>query len=200
MADIERAIDAARADPSAMPEELAYRRLPLAVDILFAAVALAGIALSLNQLLNLQFFVGYTLLETRYLVALGGLFLSLVFLAYPARPRDHDSPPSALDWVCFAATLVATAWLVANGYRALTQGWEYAAPTDALIVAGLFVALVVEGTRRAGGTTLAVVVAVVGLYPLVAGMMPGRSAPCRSRSRPRSATTCSRPRAPSASR
>ncbi len=156
-----------------MAEELTYRRLPRGIELLFAAVTLAGVALVLNQMANLQFFAGVTLLENRYLFVLAAFFLGLVFLAYPARPARMRDTPSPLDWLLFALSVAVPAWFALNAERALSGGWEYGAPLQAQVMAGLLVALVVEATRRAGGNVLAVVVAIVALYPVVADRMPG---------------------------
>lgn len=156
-----------------MAEELAYRRLPRWIEALFAVVTVAGIALVLNQMANLQFFAGVTLLENRYLFLLAAFFLGLVFLAYPARPATMRDVPSPLDWLLFAASVAVPVWFALNAERALNGGWEYAAPVQAQVMAGVLVLLIVEATRRAGGLVLAVVVAVVALYPVVADRMPG---------------------------
>src|SRR5262245_3321735 len=71
-----------------MVEELDYRRLSRFWTIVFCALTVAGVFLALNQLLNLQFFIRVVLLDNRYLYLLGGIFLSLVFLAYPLRASE----------------------------------------------------------------------------------------------------------------
>ena len=81
----------AEAGGDMMPEELAYRRLPRAIELLFATLTVLGVTMVLNQMANLQFFAGITILENRYLFLLAAFFLGLVFLAYPASYRILSS-------------------------------------------------------------------------------------------------------------
>ncbi|KAA2237745.1 TRAP transporter permease [Salinarimonas soli] len=166
-------IAAAEARGDMMAEELAYRRLPRAIELLFAALTVFGTVMVLNQMANLQFFAGITILENRYLFLLAAFFLGLVFLAYPARPATMRDVPSWIDWVLFALSAAVPIWFAVNAERALNGGWEYAAPVEAQVMAGILVLLVIEATRRAGGLVLACVVALVALYPVVADKMPG---------------------------
>ncbi|HYF55728.1 MAG TPA: TRAP transporter fused permease subunit [Salinarimonas sp.] len=168
-----------------MAEELAYRRLPRAIEIPFAIVTVAGIALVLNQMANLQLFAGITILENRYLFLLAAFFLGLVFLAYPARPARMRHVPSPLDWLLLTLSVAVPVWFAVNAERALTGGWEYAAPVQAQVMAAVLILLIVEATRRAGGLVLAGVVAAIALYPVVADVMPG---PVRGLAQPLSTT------------
>jgi TRAP transporter 4TM/12TM fusion protein len=134
-------------------------------------ILLAGF-LVLNQLFNWQLFIGLVILENRHLYAVGGCLISLVFLAYPATGRAGDH----LRWydvLPFAVTLGATAYLVWNGERAVTEGWEYGAPGMVAALCGLYWLAILEATRRAGGLLLAVVVLFFSLYPVVADRVPG---------------------------
>lgn len=161
------------ANDGMMVEELAYRRLPRWIDGIFAALTLVGVVLAVNQMANLQFFAGVTLLDNRYLYLLTAVFLGLVFLAYPARAATMRNEPTFLDWLLFAASMAIPVWFALNAERALNEGWEYAAPLTAQILAGILCAIIVEATRRAGGLVIACVVVLVGLYPVVADIMPG---------------------------
>lgn len=156
-----------------MVEELAYRRLSPFWTAVFCTLTVIGIFLTLNQLLNLQFFIRVVLLDNRYLFLLGGIFLSLIFLAYPLRASELKTPVPWYDTVAFAATLAVTGYFAWNGNRILSEGWEYAAPTPAIVVSAIAWVLVIEGTRRAGGIVLAVIIALMSLYPVVAEIMPG---------------------------
>ncbi len=65
--------------------------------------------------------------------------------------RDAGGHPAGFVW---------------NGNRILSEGWEYAAPTPAIIVSAIAWVLVIEGTRRAGGIVLAIIIALMSLYPM----------------------------------
>ncbi|MEO8187432.1 MAG: TRAP transporter fused permease subunit [Burkholderiaceae bacterium] len=55
----------------------------------------------------------------------------------------------------------------------LQEAWEFMAPTTAVWVAAVGWLLLLEATRRAGGTAVFVVVALVSIYPVFAAQMPG---------------------------
>ncbi len=156
-----------------MVEELAYRPLRGRVLWLFAALSAAGVVLAVNQVFNFGFFLGFVLLDNRYLYALGGLFLALVFLAYPWRVKGVTAAVPWWDWLLALAALVAGGVLAWNAERVITEGWEFAAPNWAMWVsAGLWV-VIVEATRRTGGLVIAIIVGLFSLYPVVADIMPG---------------------------
>lgn len=156
-------------DPDAAPAAAgtaAARAARWAIGI----ATVAGLVMVIHQLFNLQAF-GLVLIEGRYLYLLGGLFLAVAFLVFPMRGLRGDTP-GAIDWALAATTLGCTAYLTATAQQNLSQGWEYAAPPTAVWVSYLFFALVLEGTRRAGGLVLFVIVTVFALYPTFAGHVP----------------------------
>ena len=131
---------------------------------------LGAIALSVHQLFNLKVF-GVVLLEGRYLYLLGGIFLAIAFICFRVR---KSAPPGVpwYDWVLVALTALAAGYLAWTADLNLEEGWEFAAPVAAQWVSVLFYLLVLEGTRRAGGTVLFLIVAVFSLYPTFAGSVP----------------------------
>ncbi|HEY8554917.1 MAG TPA: TRAP transporter fused permease subunit [Burkholderiales bacterium] len=150
-----------------------YRKLPSGWRALAIAFGVASIFLAVNQLLNLGFFVGYTILTSSYLYLIGALLVSLVFLLFPAcrkAPRDRVPWYDALLFAVTAGTFGYFAW---NGTRIVQEGWEFAAPAHAIGMSYLGLALLLEVIRRAGGTVLFLVVLFFALYPAFAGHMPG---------------------------
>jgi TRAP-type uncharacterized transport system fused permease subunit len=135
-----------------------------------AATCLA-LALSINQLFNLQA-LGVVLLEGRYLYLLGGIFLALTFLCFPARRADGDHVPFH-DLALAALTLAVAGYFAWTAEISLELGWEYAAPEPAQYAALVFWLLILEGARRAGGAPIFLIVLVFSLYPTFAGSMPG---------------------------
>lgn len=138
----------------------------------FALFSLAAIALAIHQLFNLQFF-GIVLLEGRYLFLLAGIFLSLTFLVFPLGGVARSSLPPWYDVILALLTLVVSGYFAMTADISLEDGWEYAAPETAQWFSLAFWLLILEGTRRAGGFVIFLVVLVFSLYPTFAGYMPG---------------------------
>jgi TRAP transporter 4TM/12TM fusion protein len=157
--------------PDQMVEELPYRELRGPVLWLFVLLTLLINILVLNQLLNLGFFAGITLVENRYLYLLTALSLPLAFLAYSA-----GRGPDAIPWydaLAAALCLIVGSYFAWNGERILAQGWEYSAPAVAIAMSGVLWLLVIEAVRRTGGLPIAIIIVIVSLYPIVADKMPG---------------------------
>ncbi|MEM6354721.1 MAG: TRAP transporter fused permease subunit [Pseudomonadota bacterium] len=144
-------------------------RAQLERGVVIGATLLA-IALSIHQLFNLRLF-GVVLIEGRYLYLLAGLFLAVLFLTFRAAP-GMAGPARAYDWVLAGLALGAAGYFAWTAETALDMGWEYAAPDEAVWVSLLFYALVLEGTRRAGGTVLFAIVLFFSLYPTFADQVP----------------------------
>ncbi|MEL6576456.1 MAG: TRAP transporter fused permease subunit [Pseudomonadota bacterium] len=134
------------------------------------AATLLAIGLAIHQLFNLTLF-GIVLIEGRYLYLLAGLFLAVLFLTYRAVP-GMAGPARAYDWALAALALGAAGYFAWTAETALDMGWEYAAPEDAVWVSLLFYLLVLEGTRRTGGTVLFAIVLFFSLYPTFADQVP----------------------------
>ncbi len=152
-----------------------------------------GIFLNVNQLFNLQFFVGKLIIDTSYYYMLAGIFLSLAFLIYPARKGESNHVPW-YDWIIFLLTMGCTGWLAWNGERIVQEGWDIVAPPDATgiasvfgflgedvtkhipsdvtILAGMFCFLALEGVRRVGGLILFFICGFFFAYPLFSELMP----------------------------
>ncbi len=160
------------AAPERMVEELPARTLSGISLAIFCAVTIAAVALTLNQLLNLQFFAGIVFIESRYLYLLAALLLPLVFLAYSADGSISSTAVPWYDWLLAVASAGALGWYAWNAQRSLEGGWEYSAPMIAVLVAALACALIAEGLRRTSGTMMMVICVLVGLYPLIADKLP----------------------------
>jgi TRAP transporter 4TM/12TM fusion protein len=153
-----------------------------------------GIYLNVNQLFNLQFFMGAVMIDTSYYYLLAGLFLGCVFLIYPATQTQRNHIPW-FDWAMALLTLGLTGYLAWNGERIIQEGWDIRAPKDAnmisdllsfagdaisgrigsdvTIFAGLFCFLALEAIRRVGGFLLFCICFFFFLYPLFSENMPG---------------------------
>ncbi|MDT8343190.1 MAG: TRAP transporter fused permease subunit [Thermohalobaculum sp.] len=132
------------------------------------AATLAAVGLAIHQLFNLRL-AGIVLIEGRYLYLLGGVFLAMAFLVFP---RNRAAGPGWSDWGLAAAAAGAVGWFAWTAEQSLESGWEYAPPVTAQWLSVVVWALILEATRRAGGATLFVIVALVSLYPTFADRVP----------------------------
>ncbi|MGG7568615.1 TRAP transporter permease [Rhodovulum sp. DZ06] len=136
--------------------------------IAIGAAAALAVALAAHQLFNWQIF-GLVLLQGLYLYSLAAIFLAAAFLAFPMRPEKGTG---IFDWILSALALGACLWFAFHAEQSLEMGWEYAAPPEAQYASILLWALILEGTRRAGGFTLFLIVAVFSVYPTFAEHVP----------------------------
>jgi len=161
------------ADAAEAPSEARYRALGPFWSAVLIALVLGAIGLALNQLLNLGFFVGRALLDSAYLYWLCALLVGGVFLLVPAGKRARRDAVPWYDALLFLATVGVFTYFALNAQRIVEEAWEYKAPMLAVWVAYAGWALLLEATRRAGGTAVFVVVTLISLYPVYAGYMPG---------------------------
>ena len=164
---------AAAAAAALKPPESRHRQLSSFWRGVIVASGVAAVLLALNKILNLGFFIGYTQLDNAYLYTLCALLVGTVFLFLPASERARRDAVPWYDALLYFATLAVFGYFAFNAHRILSEAWEFLAPTVAVAVAALGWVLLLEATRRAGGTAVFVVVAVVSLYPVYAGHMPG---------------------------
>jgi TRAP transporter 4TM/12TM fusion protein len=156
----------------AIPESRHRRLSPLWRGVVVAS-GVAALLLSLNKILNLGFFVNYTLLDNAYLYLLCALLVSLVFLFLPAASGSRMDGVPWYDALLYLLTVGVFVYFASNSFRILQEAWEFMAPTTAVWVAGLGWLLLLEATRRTGGMAVFAVVGVISLYPIYAGHMPG---------------------------
>lgn len=134
--------------------------------------ATLGILLHINQIFNIQFFVGWLMIDTSYFYILVGLFLPLVFLIYPVHPKVAGRVPW-YDWLLFAVTFAGAMYLAYNGEDIIQKGWDIVAPLEPTIVSGVICLVALESVRRVGGWVLFFICGFFFAYPLFADYMPG---------------------------
>lgn len=149
-----------------------HRGLPRPWDTVVRVLSVVAVLVTINQIFNLHFFVGFVPLENQYLALLAGLLLPVVFLIFPARRGDFDRLPW-YDIALFAVTVAVCGFILWSGPRSVSEGWEYYAPQHAVIAAFALWLLLLEAVRRAGGKVLAGLVLLFSLYPSVADQVPG---------------------------
>ncbi|AZV80855.1 TRAP transporter fused permease subunit (plasmid) [Parasedimentitalea marina] len=131
------------------------------------------VLLAINQAFNLHFLVGKTLLANQYMYMLLLLIIPTVFILLPISNGASKTRVPIYDFALAALTVAVLGWFIANSLQMMQNGWELAAPLRASYISMVLWLLIFEASRRAGGTALAVIVAVVSLYPLFAELMPG---------------------------
>ncbi len=159
--------------PSVVAPEARHRALSPFWRGVVVVSGVLSIALALNKILNLGFFVNYTLLDNAYLYGLCALLVGMVFLFLPAGQRARRDGVPWYDVLLYLLSLGVFGYFAFHAHRILTEAWEFMAPTTAIWVAGLGWLLLLEATRRAGGTAVFIVVALVSMYPVFAAQMPG---------------------------
>jgi len=152
-------------------EAAADRRLKGVAYWVAFAFGGVGILVNINQIWNLHA-LGIVLVDTAYLFILLGLFMSLAFLAFPAKDSQRDRIPW-FDWVLFIAVAGACFYLSSNGSRIVLQGWDLIAPPLATWLGAFLVLAALETVRRAGGTSLFVICASFAFFPLYSEALPG---------------------------
>jgi TRAP transporter 4TM/12TM fusion protein len=153
--------------------ESRHRKLPPFWRGVIVVTGLLAVLLALNKILNLGFFVGYTMLDNAYLYVLAALLVGLVFLFLPASDRARRDGVPWYDVILYLLSLGVFGYFALNANRILSEAWEFMAPTTAVWVAGIGWLLLLEATRRAGGTAVFIVVALISVYPVFAADMPG---------------------------
>lgn len=159
------------AAPVQMPDELDGRPISGAVRALFAIAAVVSSTLALNQLLNLQLFLGIVFIDNRYLFLLAASLFPLIFLVFPMGKGERSRVPWH-DWLMAFIACGLLIWFAVEAEHILSEGWEYGAPIIAKVFAAALWLLILEALRRTSGWPMAVIVFVVSLYPVFAGLIP----------------------------
>ena len=139
------------------------------VTIGFSAL---GIFLAVYHIFYFQG-LGFMLMDNSYLYLLMTFYLSMVFLFFPLKKEGPEKIIFAVDVFLFVLTAAVSLYLALHGLEINTKGWGYFAPTHVMIMSIILWAIVLEAVRRTAGTSLAIIILVLSLYPLYAAHMPG---------------------------
>lgn len=130
-----------------------------------------GLLMAINQTFNLKL-LGFEPLGNAYLYYLIGIFLAAAYIAFPAW-KGATGKVSWYDWPLAILALICAGYLGYHGLTMINYGWEFEAPTEATVLSGILLVLILEGVRRCGGWPLLFVALFFGTYPLYADSMPG---------------------------
>ncbi|MFT5692962.1 MAG: TRAP transporter 4TM/12TM fusion protein [Oceanicoccus sp.] len=141
----------------------------LKIGLIVATLLVFTFAIDNLRLFGTPLFGYFIQLETHYFYILFALLLPFAFLLNPLAKQFNsliiDLPLSLLA-VC------ASGWLFINSEVMLDEGWEFDAPENAIVVAFIMWALVLEALRRVAGYSLFALAFLFSLYPLFAEQMP----------------------------
>lgn len=152
-------------------QKIRYRELPERWQLVMALMTACSIVLAINQIFNLGFFVGYVMLDSRYMYLITGVMLCMVFITFPASKHS----PTHVPWYDIAIMVVIALIFSYYAYfaeRIVLEAWEYAAPSVGVWLALVTWVIVLEAGRRAGGWPVFAIVAVFSLYPTFADSLP----------------------------
>ncbi|MBC7140295.1 MAG: TRAP transporter fused permease subunit [Defluviimonas sp.] len=150
-----------------MSSQPAYLRWTLAASALVLSAA------SINHIFNLGFFIDVRLLEIHYLYVMLLLTLPLVYLVYPCSRKNSTGPTRWWDYFLALLALITCAFFVYFGRSVVNKGWDFSAPTHAVIASFAFWFLLLVAARRTGGWMLFAVILIFSIYPMVANYVPG---------------------------
>lgn len=153
------------------PATLRYRELPAMWRKVMAAMTAVSILLAINQIFNLGFFVGYVMLDSRYMYLITGVMLCMVFITFPANRHS----PGHVPWYDIAIMVVIAlifSYFAFYAERIVLEAWEYTAPPVGVWLALLTWVIVLEAGRRAGGWPVFAIVLLFSLYPTFAASLP----------------------------
>ena len=148
-----------------------YRELPKKWRIVMATMTALAIFLATNQIFNLGSFVGYVMLDSRYMYLVTGVMLCMVFITFPGTKNSLTHVPWYDVLIMIAIGLIFS-YFAYYAERIVLEAWEYAAPREGVWLAMVTWAIVLEAGRRAGGWPVFLIVALFSLYPTFADSLP----------------------------
>ncbi|MBL4908172.1 MAG: hypothetical protein JKX94_12025, partial [Sneathiella sp.] len=150
-------------EAAAMEERGRHRTLSTGWQIVLITATILVVGLAVNQLFNLGFFIGHIWLDNKYQYALFGLLVPLAFLIFPASDKANKNKVPLYDIAAAGTMFGLLVFFFFNAELILDSGWEMGAPTHIVVLGFILWALVLEATRRAGGTALFVIVFLISL-------------------------------------
>ena len=139
------------------------------LQVLPAGLALAVPAFLMVKLANLAFLQALGVVGD---LIVFGILLVVLSLPYYLRDADHLKVPW-FDVFLAVLSFGVAGYFTIKGNAILDVGWEYDAPQHAKYLAFILWALILEATRRAGGTAIYIICLFVSIYPMISNFAPG---------------------------
>ena len=146
-----------------------YDYLPMYLKVIFIALTVIGISLSIFYLFGFSFH-GKVMLSYVYYFALYACFCSCSFILKPARDAMKYVP--WYDLLAAILVFILSIYFMMNGWDISEIGWGYPT-TFNFILAIIYAVLLIEGARRISGPYYVGMCVFFGLYPMFAEYMPG---------------------------
>ena len=156
---------------SSKPQQARYREISERWQIVMAIMTGCSILLAINQIFNLGFFIGYIMLDSRYMYLITGVMLCMVFITFPANKNTLNYVPW-YDVIIMCVIAVVFSYYAFYAERIVLEAWEYTAPNIGVWLALITWVIVLEAGRRAGGWAVFAIVLVFSLYPTFAASLP----------------------------
>jgi TRAP transporter 4TM/12TM fusion protein len=120
-------------------------------------------------------FLGKYELQSSYSYFLMAIFISTAFFIYPGRNgvKLKGRYSFNLNVLFFLITIGLCTFFGLKAYEMQLKGWGAMAPTHMILLSAVVWFVILEATRRAGGTAVFLVALLISLYPLVAEYVPG---------------------------
>ena len=106
-----------------------YRELSDKWRAVMAVMTALAILLATNQIFNLGFFVGYVMLDSRYMYLITGVMLCMVFITFPGSRHSPTHVPW-YDIVIMVCIGLIFSYFAYYAERIVLEAWEYAAPRE----------------------------------------------------------------------
>lgn len=150
-----------------------FRRLDPVFQTILLVIAISATLFSLVRAFNLTSLLGFTILDSRYYYIVLTMLLPLPFIVFPMKPGTRQDKVPWYDLILAGLAFGISAYLSLNAVRILEEGWEFIAPETMKYASLVLWVVVLEAARRTGGNVVGAIVAVVSIYPVFAGSMPG---------------------------
>jgi TRAP transporter 4TM/12TM fusion protein len=121
--------------------------------------------------LRIHQYMGYALFPEQFYALVYGLGIALLFVRYPAREGTERTSVPWYDWLLAAISLAAGFYIAIHFPRLTALAGQIT--TEGLVLASAIVLVTLEGTRRAVGWTLVIIVGVIAGYVLVGHLVSG---------------------------
>src|SRR5262245_51248342 len=140
----------------------------LAQTVLAATLTLGSLAYSIGLTRS----VGLVVFPEQFLAAAYGVCLALLFVSFPVRRGSPREDLPWYDWLLAIAGLAAGLYVAVHFPRITAQAGTVT--SELLWLAGILVALTMEGTRRTSGYSLIIITVLLTVWVLVGHLIPGQ--------------------------